>query len=214
MTASNALFSLKNVSCRRGGRLLFQNLSFEISTSGVVHLAGPNGSGKTSLLRIMAGALPYEGEVLWEGRDFLENGSAAHAARFSFLPSDDRNLKLLETAAENLGFWAGLSGGESNDALAAMDIAPLKDKAVRYFSAGQKRRLSLSRMMQKPAKLWLLDEPLNGLDVSSAALFQVALDKHIETGGMAVIASHYPIEPPRAGTLRRITLGAEQRMAA
>lgn len=179
-----------------------------------MHLAGPNGSGKTSLLRIMAGALPYDGEVLWEGMDFLENGAVAHAARFSFLPSDDRNLKLLETAAENLGFWAGLSGGESNDALSAMDIAALKDRAVRYFSAGQKRRLSLARMMQKPAKLWLLDEPLNGLDSSSAVLFQSALDKHIEGGGMAVIASHYPIEPPRTGTLRRIMLGAEQRMAA
>jgi heme exporter protein A len=193
-------------------------LSFEIRPSDVVHLAGPNGSGKTSLLRIMAGALPYEGEILWEGRDFLENDAAAHAARFSFLPADDRNLKLLETAAENLGFWARLSGGELEGppdvSLAAMDIAALKDKPVRYFSAGQKRRLSLARMMQKPARLWLLDEPLNGLDAPSATLFQVALDKHIANGGMAVIASHHAIEPPKHGTLRRIVLGAEQRMAA
>ena len=94
MTASTGLFSLKNISCRRGGRMLFQNLSFTIGAGDVVHLAGPNGSGKTSLLRIMAGALPFEGEILWGSADFLAND---HAARFNFLPSDDRSLKVLET---------------------------------------------------------------------------------------------------------------------
>lgn len=196
--------------------MLFQNLSFALGAGDVAHLAGPNGAGKTSLLRVLAGALPYSGNVLWDGKDFLESGAETHAARFGFLPAEDRSLKPLETAYENLAFWAHLykCGAETVDgALIAMDIGSLKSKLVKYFSAGQKRRLGIARVLLKPAQLWLLDEPLNGLDAHSAALFQQALDKHLAAGGMAVIASHYAIEPPKHGTLRRIVLGAE-RMAA
>ena len=208
MTASTGLFSLKNISCRRSGRLLFQNLSFALGASDVVHLAGPNGSGKTSLLRIMAGALPFEGEITWEGSSFLTNN---HAARFSFLPSDDRSLKVLETGMENLRFWArllSLPETAADAALAAMDISDLADTPVKYFSAGQKRRLGLARVLLKVTPLWLLDEPLNGLDEASSLLFKKALDAHIASGGMAVIASHLAIDPPPSGTLRRVQLGA------
>lgn len=217
MTASNRLFCLKNIGCQRGGRVLFQNLSFGLDTGDVVHLSGPNGSGKTSLLRIMAGALPFDGEILWGAEDFLVNEPEAHAARFAFLPSDDRNLKVLETGEENLSFWArlwGVPNGGVDAALAAMDISGLKDRLVKFYSAGQKRRLSIARVLLKPSVLWLLDEPLNGLDDASAALFKKALDKHIAGGGMAVIASHHPIDPPAGGSLRRIDLSAEGKKAA
>lgn len=211
MTASNRLFTLADVACQRGGRQLFQNLFLEMGEGDVVHLAGPNGAGKTSLLRAMAGALPVEGRILWQERDFLENGAAAHAARYAFLPANDTHLKLLETAYENIAFWArlwGVGGDISDAALKAMGLGYLRDRPVRYFSAGQKRRLGLARVLMKGSKLWLFDEPLNGLDAESMALFRVALEHHVAKGGMAVIASHYAIDPPNTGTLRRITLGA------
>lgn len=211
VTASNVLFTLDAVSCARGGRLLFQNLFLEMGEGDVVHLAGPNGAGKTSLLRAMAGALPCDGKILWQGQDFLENGAAAHAARYAFLPANDTYLKLLETAYENISFWARLWGvGDdiADAALRAMGLQEIRDRPVRYFSAGQKRRLGLARVLMKGARLWLFDEPLNGLDAESMALFRAALEHHVAKGGMAVIASHLPIDPPNTGTLRRITLGA------
>lgn len=212
MSASNRLFELKDVACRRGGRVLFRNLSFGVGEGEVVHLAGPNGAGKTSLLRIMAGALPCEGEVLWENGNFLENGADEHAKRFAFLPSDDRNLKVLETVGENLSFWAGLwqvadAGSRITAALEALGMTALKDTALRYLSAGQKRRVSLARVLVKESKLWLLDEPFNGLDDASAGLFKAALDAHLDSGGMAAIASHHAIEPSQKGSLRRVALG-------
>lgn len=212
MSASNRLFELKDVACRRGGRILFRNLSFGLDEGDVVHLAGPNGSGKTSLLRIMAGALPCEGEVLWESKNFLENGNCIHAKRFAFLPSDDRSLKVLETVHENLSFWARLWSASGADArisaaLAALDVSALKDTAVRHLSAGQKRRVSLARVLVKDSPLWLLDEPFNGLDSASADLFKTALEAHLAKGGMAAIASHHALEPSQKGSLRRVTLG-------
>lgn len=211
MGASNRLFVLKNLACTRGGRALFQNLNLEAGAGDVVHLSGPNGAGKTSLLRVLAGALPFEGEILWDEKNFLENGRTIHAARYAFLPPDDRSLKVLETAYENLSFWATLWNAAPvaiHGALAQMGLSTLKETPVRRFSAGQKRRLSLARVLVKPAKLWLLDEPFNGLDTEAAALFAAALDRHVAAGGMAVIASHYPVHPPKGGRLSRIELGA------
>lgn len=212
MSASNRLFDLKNIACKRGGRVLFQNLSFGLGAGEAVHLAGPNGSGKTSLLRIMAGALPFAGEITWKDSGFLENGGEAHAKRHAFLPPDDRSLKTLETVFENLSFWAGLWQVEDvvrriETALLALDMLPLKDTAVRYLSAGQKRRASLARVLLKGSPLWLLDEPFNGLDAASAKLFKNMLDEHLAQGGMAAIASHYMVDPPQRGSLRRVTLG-------
>ncbi len=210
VTASKRLFSLENIACMRGGRMLFQNLSAGLNPGDILHLAGANGSGKTSLLRIMAGALPQAaGDIFWDGKNFLENGAAAHNSRFSFLPSDDRALKVLETCAENLQFWADVAAVPANidTALDAMDMAKLKTRAVKYLSAGQRRRLSLARVLLKPAVLWLLDEPFNGLDAEASVLFRTALDTHIASGGMAVIASHHAIDPPRHGTLYRLEPG-------
>lgn len=133
-----------------------------------------------------------------------------HTERLAFLPADDRSLKPQETALENLRFWAGLWGAKDMaclDALEKMKIFDLRDRPVKYFSAGQKRRLSLARVFIKKAPLWLLDEPLNGLDRDSYDLFVKAINVHCSLGGMAAIASHYAIEPPKHGMLRRVDLG-------
>lgn len=189
--------------------MLFQNLSFALGPGDIAHLAGPNGAGKTSLLRLMCGALPLaSGKIQWEGHDFLKDGMQAHAARYSFLPADDRGLKSLETAGESLRFWADFLGaGDAAGALGKMDILALADTPVRRLSAGQRRRLSLARVFLRPAKLWLLDEPLNGLDMKSYDLFMDALDAHCKTGGMAVLASHYAVEPLPHGHFHRIEVG-------
>jgi heme exporter protein A len=207
--ATKRLFSASDLACMRGGRLLFQNLSFALGSGDVAHLAGPNGSGKTSLLRILCGALPPAmGKVVWHGKNFLEDGMAAHAARYAFLPADDRSLKAVETAGESLAFWAEFQGGgDVAAALKKMDIAKLADTPVRRLSAGQKRRLSLARVFLRDVPLWLLDEPLNGLDMKSYDLFMDALHAHSKKGGMAVLASHYTVEPPHGRALTRIEIG-------
>lgn len=212
MTSAKRLFSGVNIGCRRGGRVLFQNLSFAMDAGDVLHLAGANGSGKTSFLRIMSGALPAEeGELLWSGHNYMSDGLAAHAERFAFLPADDRSLKPLETADENLAFWAGIWGVPADSipgVLDRMEILKLRHIPVRRLSAGQKRRLSIARVLLKRATLWLLDEPLNALDEEAHALFTRAVHVHCAGGGMAAIASHYPLEAPKYGQLRRVKLEA------
>lgn len=201
-----------NLACIRTDRVVFQNLSFAVSPGEVLHLAGPNGAGKTSLLRMMAGALPiYSGNITWEGADFLESGMGEHAKRFSFLQAHDKSLKILETAIENLLFWTGVYGiavPRCQQTLQQMGLAALADIPVRRLSSGQRRRLSLARAFLPDVPLWLFDEPLNGLDSEAKSLFATALDAHCAKGGMAVIASHLPVEPPAQGRLHRLEVGA------
>ncbi len=213
MTSSKRLFNGIDITCIRGGRMLFQKLSFGMNPGDIVHLSGPNGAGKTSLLRIMAGALPVpEGDILWNGKYFLENGVAAHSERYAFLPADDRSLKPLETVLENIRFWAsiwGVANDSCDTALDKMHLLDLKNTPVRHLSTGQKRRLSLARVFVKTAPLWLLDEPLSGLDRDSYDLLMKALNVHCANGGMVAVASHYAIEPPKYGHLHRIDVGVK-----
>lgn len=210
--AAKGLFEVAKLDCIRGNRMLFQNLSFALSAGDVAHVSGPNGAGKTSLLLLLAGALQAQGgKVFWRGDNVLEN-DGAKMPDFSFLPADDRNLKPLETAYENLMFWAQLWGvaGAQKKAIASlkrMDLSRQKDVPVKYLSSGQRRRLSLARVFLKDAPLWFLDEPLNGLDIHAYDLFMTALHEHTDAGGMAVIASHFAIEPPKNGKLHRVDVG-------
>lgn len=201
MASSKRLFNntlrFEQITCQRGSRLLFQNFSAALGSGGVLRLAGANGAGKTSLLRIAAGALPCAGgRMLWDDADILENGSAVHNSRFAFLPADDRDLKLLETARENLGFWARLWGLADQKtvvaaALTALGLSTLANAPVRILSAGQKRRLSLARMVMKPSPLWLMDEPFNALDDAGITLLMQALQTQRAAGGMAILATHH-----------------------
>lgn len=201
MASAKRLFSstlrFADIACVRGSRLLFQNFSCVVGAGSVLRLAGVNGAGKTSLLRIAAGALPCaQGSVLWDSVNITENDAAVHNARFAFLPADDRDLKLLETARENLTFWARLwqlpdTAAAVQMALDTMGLFALADAPVRVLSAGQKRRLSLARMVMKPSPLWLMDEPFNALDDAAIGLLMQALAVHLDTGGMAIMATHH-----------------------
>lgn len=212
MPATKRLFSktltLSDITCQRGGRVLFQNFSLEAPAGSIVRLTGRNGTGKSSLLRQVAGALPVQaGRILWDGADVSEMDAAHYAENYAFLPADDRDLKLLETAQENLCFWAMLwkiknPAAAAVRAMAVMGLADLADVPVRILSAGQKRRLSIARVLMKQSPLWLLDEPFNALDDVAAEQFATAIQAHAVNGGIILMAAHHAPEMDRMLTLR------------
>lgn len=179
---------LESVACRRGGRLLFENLSCRLGPGEAVLVSGPNGTGKSSLLRLIAGLLS------------LENGTITITGRLG-LAADAGFLEGGKPLAKALDFWAGLdrsSDAAVPEALLALGIAHLADVPVRILSTGQKKRAILAANIASGADIWLLDEPVNGLDDTSVALLEIAIAKHRTAGGIAVIASHQTLSLPGA----------------
>lgn len=173
------------VTCRRGGRLLFEGMDLQLGPGDALHVGGPNGSGKTSLIRVAAGLLRPE-------RGSIDRAAAALADQS---PALDRELPL-ERA---LGFWIA-------DPVPAMDRLGLLELAhvpVRHLSAGQIKRAALARVAGSGAPLWLLDEPMNGLDSASLGLVEALIDRHRSRGGAVLAASHLPL----AGQWQRLELG-------
>ncbi|HEY0419189.1 MAG TPA: heme ABC exporter ATP-binding protein CcmA [Acetobacteraceae bacterium] len=185
----------------RGERLVFRNLSLTVPAGGALVLAGPNGSGKSTLLRLLAGLVrPAAGRVLWEGDDALLD-LAAHGRRVAYLGHLDA-VKPGLTVTENLAFAAGVSGRPIIAALTAVGLDALAELPARMLSAGQKRRLALSRLLLSAAPLWLLDEPTLGLDTASIDRFGGLLAAHRKAGGMVVAATHVPLPLMAAAELR------------
>jgi heme exporter protein A len=196
-----ALFAGVDLACRRGDRLVFAGLSFALGQGGALLITGPNGSGKTSLLRLMAGlSPPVSGLLSWEGTPLHED-PWAHRARLHFIGHQDA-VKAPLTVAENLAFWAGMHGGAAVErALAEFGLLALAAWPCRLLSAGQRRRLALARLLASPAALWLLDEPASGLDAEALAHLLAALAEHRAAGGRVVLSSHTPLPLEGAGTL-------------
>jgi heme exporter protein A len=167
-----------DLACRRGERLLFRGLSLALGPGEALHVTGSNGIGKSSLIRILAGLLrPFAGAVEREGAVGLIDERHALDAQVE-----------LGTA---LAFWQGLDGGETP--LDRLGLADLLDVPVRYLSTGQKKRAALARLIAQQAPIWLLDEPLNGLDSGGVALVEGLIAEHLASGGSAIIASHQPL---------------------
>jgi heme exporter protein A len=185
----------------RGERLVLRDLDFRVPEGGALILAGPNGSGKSTLLRLLAGLVrPIAGRLLWGEEDALAD-LPSHAARVAYIGHLDA-VKPALTVTENLRFAAWLGGGAVEDALAALGLTELAELPARMLSAGQKRRLALSRLALSKAPLWLLDEPTLGLDVASVARFGTLLAAHRARGGLIVAATHLPLPLEDAAELR------------
>lgn len=204
------MFEVLDLACERGGRRVFEGVTFRLEAGGALVLRGANGSGKSSLLRLLAGLLtPAAGRIAWRGEE------AARAAPFRHYVGHADGLKARLSVRENLVFAAGLLGasgssgnnspsGEGDDAgpaLAAFDLARLAGQPARVLSSGQRRRLALARLLLGRRPLWLLDEPAVGLDAANRARLEGLLDRHRGQGGLLVVASHGDVRVPGAAVL-------------
>jgi heme exporter protein A len=193
--AAAGRFEGRDLGCVRGDRAVFAGLDFALEPGGALVLTGPNGSGKSSLLRVLSGLLPpAAGDLRWAGRPVADDPEA-HRAHLHYQGHHEA-LKPELTAAENLGFWAGLHGGGAAavaDALERFELDGLAEEPVRLLSAGQRRRLSLARVLASPAPLWLLDEPSVGLDRRAVRRLVAEIEAHRAAGGLVVLATHQPL---------------------
>jgi heme exporter protein A len=201
-----------DLAIERGGRRLFEKLSFEGEQGSALVVTGPNGAGKSSLLRALCGFLPLEaGGFALEGGDPERTvGEQAH-----YLGHADA-LKGALTAGENLAFWASALGGDcsreaSRGALARLGLSHVIDFPARALSAGQKRRVALARLLVARRPLWLLDEPTTALDAAAQAAFAVIMQGYLSGGGIVVAATHAPLGLAGA---RELGLGTGQGVAA
>jgi len=189
-----------NLACVRGGREVFTGLNFGLNGGEALLVTGRNGAGKSSLLRVIAGLLRLAG-----GRLALDGGAAeaALAEQVHYLGHQDA-LKPSLSVAENLQFWTDLLGvgGELTGALATVELAPLANLPAAYLSAGQRRRLSIARLVAVKRPIWLLDEPTSALDAASQARLAELMRGHLASGGMIVAAAHGPIGLERARELK------------
>lgn len=194
------------ISCQRGGRIIFRDLSCQLAPGEALLVTGPNGAGKTSLLRQIAGLLPLAGgELRLEGA-----GPDAVLSELCHYVGHANAVKASLSVSENLAFWADFlneDGAGLKRALAAFGLTSLADLPAGLLSAGQKRRLALSRLFAAPRAIWLLDEPQSSLDAASVKLLDLAIKDHLAAGGIALVASHTPLKTKFA---HKLELGLER----
>jgi heme exporter protein A len=194
----------ENLACRRGERLIFDRLSLTMPPGSATVLTGANGSGKSSLLRLLATLLtPAAGRLLWGGAP-VRDDPPAYRARLHYVGHLDA-IKPSLGVRETLGFWAVMRGSAPaglDRALASFGLEAIANWPCRWLSAGQRRRLALARLVATPASLWLLDEPSAALDADGENCLKAAITAHRDSGGRVVVATHQPIALPDASELR------------
>ena len=196
------MLEVTNLTCARGDRLLFRDVNFTLAPGGLLELRGPNGGGKTSLLRILCGlATPADGEVRWNGsniqrlrEEYFE--SLAYVAHLNGVKDELTALENLLAARRVAGH--NLTREEGEATLERAGLINQRHLPTRVLSAGQRRRLALARLLAARAKLWLLDEILTSLDDSGLDLVRQLITEHIEAGGLAIVATHQELNlsPP------------------
>jgi heme exporter protein A len=190
----------QDLACVRGERKLFSGISFDLSAGNGLHVRGENGVGKTSLLRLLTGlSKPDAGRILWNQESISKQTDRYHR-ELLFLGHRDA-LKEELTALENLQTYAELDGIRLpvEKALAALWRFGLRGREnlpVNCLSAGQKRRVLMARMLTRQARLWILDEPFNALDVNAVAQLEELMAEHLASGGLLVLTSHQAVSVP------------------
>lgn len=186
----------RGLRCERGGREIFADLDFTVAAGETLAVVGPNGAGKSSLLRMIAGLLQIA-----DGKIDLESGEAelTVAEQVHYLGHRDA-LKPSLTVLENLDFWRDFLGGETADALKSLEAVGLSHAAhlpAAYLSAGQRKRLSIARLIAVKRPIWLLDEPTTALDTKGQALIAGVMANHQRDGGLIMAATHVEISATR-----------------
>jgi heme exporter protein A len=180
----------------RGDRHVLKGLSLGVRPGELMHVSGPNGTGKTTLLRVVSGLLrPENGSVAWQGRSIA--ASAAEYQSVLAYASHEPALKSDLTALENLRFTVGLkrrvTSAELRSSLERTGVAGCADLPARVLSAGQRRRVAMARVLAFRAALWLLDEPFTNLDASGSSLLSALLAEHVKEGGVALVVAHHDL---------------------
>ncbi len=190
-----ASLTAENLACARGDRVLFQGLRFRLEAGQALSVEGANGTGKTSLLRLIAGFLtPRAGTLLLITKEGETDDGEERGKQVAWLGHQD-GLKPQLTVSEQLAFFAALHGNSADrqSVLEEVGLSRQRDFPCRYLSAGQKRRLGLARLMLSRRPLWLLDEPLAALDSDGEKLVTGLMRRHCQAGGMVIAATHAPL---------------------
>jgi heme exporter protein A len=190
------------LACVRGGRIIFENVSFTVAAGETLAVVGRNGAGKSSLLRLVAGLVPRSA-----GRLALEGGSDLGIGEHVHYCGHADALKPALTVLENLAFWQSYLGDlwrDPLDALEMLAIEHLADMPASYLSAGQKRRLALARLLVSRRPIWILDEPTAALDRSSQSVLAGLMQEHLNSGGLILAATHGDLGFEPARTLEMV----------
>ena len=204
------MLEARNLTCVRGDRTLFRDVSFTVSPGTLLQVEGPNGSGKTSLLRIVCGLMqPVAGEVLWQEKKIHDQDESFTNA-LSYL-GHRNGIKEELTPLENLHITCGLAGAAiptetAVSALKRVGLETRQNLPSRFLSEGQKRRSALARLIARDSELWVLDEVLAALDSGAMALVRSLIDEHLGRGGMAIVATHQELQL-KADAIKRLDLG-------
>ena len=186
-----------NITCRRGNRIIFRNLNFKIEDGIATIISGKNGSGKTSLLRILSNLLiPKSGEIIWKGKSIYKNIEEYHK-QITFIADKNCSKENL-SVIENMNFWKNLySSSISHESfmrlLDNLNLRIFMNEPVNNLSTGQKRKLELTRLIIEERRLWILDEPFLGLDQDTVNIIGQTISDHLIQRGSVVLSSHIPV---------------------
>lgn len=205
------LLAAHGLTCIRGDRALFRNVGFTMSTGGLLYVLGENGSGKSSLLRLICGLLSAEeGYVTWQGQDIrdsaeLYRSELLYVGHLGGLKDDLTAFENLQTNAELAGYCRDSASVTS--ALQAIGVARCANLPVRVLSQGQKRRVALAKLWLSDCKVWILDEPFAALDSASIDILSQRISQHLQQGGLAIITTHQDVSI-EADTIQTLRLNA------